>query len=173
MLARAEGLHRELFRPGGRSALPPAWEPPVDVLETDDEVLVLVALPGVNPDRVEVVIDGNDLVVAGVADGNRLGFGSIKIDLGLDSIPYLGGRRGQGNSGRRVFFRRLSVGRTSERQHIRFPCAGDLLGQRVMIWRQKPTIQLPRQGTDPFQVKVMPDACFHAGPVVNGHGLSS
>jgi HSP20 family molecular chaperone IbpA len=65
MLARAEGLHRELFRPGGRSALPPAWEPPVDVLETDHEVLVLVALPGVNPDRVEAVIDGSDLVVAG------------------------------------------------------------------------------------------------------------
>src|SRR5450432_2135202 len=65
MLARAEGLHRELFRPIGRSASPPAWEPPVDVLETDHEVLVLVALPGVNPDRVEAAIDGNDLVVAG------------------------------------------------------------------------------------------------------------
>ena len=65
MLARAEGLHRELFRPIGPSALPPAWEPPVDVLETEHEVLVLVALPGVNPDRVEAVIDGNDLVFAG------------------------------------------------------------------------------------------------------------
>src|SRR5947199_3790894 len=57
MLARAEGLHRELFRPVGRSAPVPAWEPPVDVLETDHEVLVLVALPGVNPDRVEAAID--------------------------------------------------------------------------------------------------------------------
>ena len=64
MLARAEGLHRELFRPAGPSALP-AWEPPVDVLETDHEVLVLVALPGVDPDRVEAAIDGNDLVFAG------------------------------------------------------------------------------------------------------------
>jgi HSP20 family protein len=64
MLARAEGLHRELFRPTGPSALP-AWEPPVDVLETDHEVLVLVALPGVDPDRVEAAIDGNDLVFAG------------------------------------------------------------------------------------------------------------
>ena len=65
MLARAEGLHRELFRPLGPSALPPAWEPPVDVLETEHEVLVLVALPGVNPDRVEAAIDGSDLVFAG------------------------------------------------------------------------------------------------------------
>lgn len=61
MLARAERLHRELFRPTGPSALP-AWEPPVDVLETDHEVLVLVALPGVDPDRVEAAIDGHDLV---------------------------------------------------------------------------------------------------------------
>ena len=64
MLARAEGLHRELFRPTGPS-VQPAWEPPVDVLETDQEVLVLVALPGVDPDRVEAAIDGNDLVFAG------------------------------------------------------------------------------------------------------------
>jgi HSP20 family protein len=64
MLARAEGLHRELFRPAGPSARP-VWEPPIDVLETDHAVLVLVALPGVDPDRVEAAIDGSDLVVAG------------------------------------------------------------------------------------------------------------
>ena len=61
MLARAEGLHRELFRPSA----PSTWEPPVDVLETDREVLVLVALPGVDPDRVEAAIEGSDLVVTG------------------------------------------------------------------------------------------------------------
>jgi HSP20 family protein len=67
MLARAERLHREFFRPA-RSAtrLPasqPSWEPPVDILETGREVLVLVALPGVDPDRIEVAIEGDDLVV--------------------------------------------------------------------------------------------------------------
>jgi HSP20 family molecular chaperone IbpA len=65
MLARAERLHRELFRPLP-SATRLAWEPPVDVLETEREVLVLVALPGVDPDRVEAVIDGGDLVVTGM-----------------------------------------------------------------------------------------------------------
>jgi HSP20 family molecular chaperone IbpA len=64
MLARADRLHREFFRPT-RSATLPTWEPPVDILETGREVLVLVALPGVDTERVEVAIEGNDLVVAG------------------------------------------------------------------------------------------------------------
>ena len=65
MLARAERLHRELFRPAGVEARVPAWEPPVDVLETEREVIALVALPGVNPDHVKVTVDGNELVFAG------------------------------------------------------------------------------------------------------------
>ena len=65
MLARADRLHREFFRPARSAARLPTWEPPVDLLETGREVLVLVALPGVDPDRVEVAIDGDDLVVAG------------------------------------------------------------------------------------------------------------
>ena len=64
MLARAERMHREIFRPSGSSRWP-AWEPPVDILETPAEVLVLVALPGVVPDQVEAVIEGNDLVIGG------------------------------------------------------------------------------------------------------------
>jgi HSP20 family molecular chaperone IbpA len=64
MLTRAERLHRQLFRPAlGRRV--PTWEPPVDMLETEREVLVLVALPGVEPDQVETVIEGAYLVVIG------------------------------------------------------------------------------------------------------------
>ena len=66
VLARAERLHREFFRPIRSVGAPPTWEPPVDVLETESAVLVLMALPGVDPDRVEAAIDGSDLVVAGV-----------------------------------------------------------------------------------------------------------
>jgi len=65
LLARAERLHRDLFRPARSSAMLPAWEPPVDVLETDREVLVLVALPGVNLDHVEAAIEDGLLVIAG------------------------------------------------------------------------------------------------------------
>ena len=67
MLARAERLRRQLFRPMGSISQQPAWEPPVDVLETEDEVLVLVALPGVDTDKVEAVFDGTEhLLVAGM-----------------------------------------------------------------------------------------------------------
>ena len=65
MLVRAERLHRELFRPAGVAACVPAWEPPVDVLETEREVIALVALPGVNPEQVKVTVEGNELVFAG------------------------------------------------------------------------------------------------------------
>lgn len=66
MLARAERMHREFFRPIHTAARVPAWEPPVDVLETDREVLVFFALPGVDPDRVEAVIEDDTLLVAGL-----------------------------------------------------------------------------------------------------------
>jgi len=65
MLARAEGLHREVFRPRVTPRREATWEPPVDVLETDDAVLILLALPGVDPEQVEVVIDGGALFVTG------------------------------------------------------------------------------------------------------------
>ncbi len=65
MLARAERMHRAFFRPARAVSRLPAWEPPVDVLETEREVQVLMALPGVDPERVEAAIDGADLVVAG------------------------------------------------------------------------------------------------------------
>jgi HSP20 family protein len=65
MLARAERLHRDLFRPMGTQARLPAWEPPVDILETEFEVLALVALPGVNVDDAQAAIEDGDLVIAG------------------------------------------------------------------------------------------------------------
>ena len=65
MLARAERLHREFFQPVRSGSRTPSWEPPVDMIETERDVLVLVPLPGVDPDRVEAAIDGTDLVVAG------------------------------------------------------------------------------------------------------------
>ena len=65
MLAQAERLQRQLFRPGDRKPSQACWEPPVDVLETDREVLIMAALPGVDPDAVETVIEDGVLVLSG------------------------------------------------------------------------------------------------------------
>jgi HSP20 family molecular chaperone IbpA len=58
-------MHRDFFRPAGTQARVPAWEPPVDILETEFEVLALVALPGVDADNAQAVIEDGDLVIAG------------------------------------------------------------------------------------------------------------
>ena len=64
MLAQAERLHRQVFRPVP-SAHGVSWEPPVDVLETKDAVLILAALPGVDPDQVQAVIEDGTLLISG------------------------------------------------------------------------------------------------------------
>jgi HSP20 family protein len=64
MMSRAERLHRQLFEPASRSDRF-SWEPPIDVLETNEEVLVFAALPGVDPALMEAEIQGNTLVIAG------------------------------------------------------------------------------------------------------------
>ena len=65
-LARAERMHRQFFHlQRSTTARKPAWEPPIDVLETENAVLILVALPGVDPDEVEAVIEDGTLTVSG------------------------------------------------------------------------------------------------------------
>ena len=64
MLARAERLHDQFFQPRVTAARP-AWKPPVDVLETETAILILIALPGVAPDQVEAVLEDGTLVVSG------------------------------------------------------------------------------------------------------------
>jgi HSP20 family protein len=65
MLSRAERLHRQFFQPQRSRTHVSAWEPPVDVIETAREVLVFVALPGVNAERVEAAIKDGSLLIAG------------------------------------------------------------------------------------------------------------
>lgn len=64
MLARAERMRRNFYQPRA-DASQAAWEPPVDVLELADEVLIVVALPGIDPASVDAAIDGDCLLVAG------------------------------------------------------------------------------------------------------------
>ena len=65
-LARAERLRQQFFSLQSRAGSSEAsWEPPIDVLETDREILILVALPGVDPEHVEAVIENGTLIVSG------------------------------------------------------------------------------------------------------------
>ncbi|HSF47081.1 MAG TPA: Hsp20/alpha crystallin family protein [Burkholderiales bacterium] len=65
LLEEANRLQRQFFRPGQARATRPVWEPPADVFETERELFIVVALPGVPPERVEVVLDGRTLIVIG------------------------------------------------------------------------------------------------------------
>ncbi len=65
MLVRAERLHRQMFQPAPGRSRTAHWEPPVDVLETDREVLVFAALPGVDPEHITVTLTNSALLIAG------------------------------------------------------------------------------------------------------------
>lgn len=65
MLARAERLHREVFTPPQSSQRGVNWHPPTDVLETEDAVLIFVALPGVDAEKVSISIVNGILTIEG------------------------------------------------------------------------------------------------------------
>ena len=64
MLKQAEQLQRHFFGQceDTRAA---NWEPPVDVFETDREITIITALPGVAPEAVRAEIEGTTLIITG------------------------------------------------------------------------------------------------------------
>src|SRR5262249_27449982 len=66
MIERGEQLHRQFFRPGLARAPAANWEPPVDVFESERELTIVAALPGVEPQDIEISIDRDALLIAGV-----------------------------------------------------------------------------------------------------------
>ncbi len=57
LLDEAERLHRQFFRLVSPAGARVAWEPPVDIYEDGERITVIVALPGVSPERAEVVLE--------------------------------------------------------------------------------------------------------------------
>ncbi len=55
-------LFEDFFR---RSGLPMRWGPAVDVVETSDNVIVKVELPGVDPKGVDIAVTGENLTIKG------------------------------------------------------------------------------------------------------------
>jgi HSP20 family protein len=66
LLERADRLQHRFFRLQRSGQACPSWEPPVDVFEVEDELIVLVALPGVRPQELEVLMDASTLIIRGL-----------------------------------------------------------------------------------------------------------
>lgn len=62
---RAEQLRRQFFRPGLLSAEAPGWEPPIDVFDAGTELVIVVALPGVDAGDLTVLVDHDIMTIRG------------------------------------------------------------------------------------------------------------
>ena len=67
LLDRADTVHRQFAGIVG-DADAAVWEPQADVYETEWDLRIVVALPGVNAGGVEVSVDSGQLVVRGKRD---------------------------------------------------------------------------------------------------------
>jgi HSP20 family molecular chaperone IbpA len=85
MLKQAEQLHRQFFEPSREGACAARWEPPVDVFETERQLWIIAALPGVAPEAVRVEIEGQSLLIAGI---RPLPSGGKNANIVRLEIPY-------------------------------------------------------------------------------------
>ena len=84
LLAEAERLQRQFFRLAVSSA-PAAWEPPADVFEDEREIVVVVAMPGVPAERLQILQEDGTLVVRG---SRHLPSEAARYRLRQLEIPY-------------------------------------------------------------------------------------
>jgi HSP20 family protein len=66
LLDRADRMQRQYVRYVGPGADAAVWEPPVDIQETPEGLHFVFALPGVNPDDIEIRLEPNALTVSAV-----------------------------------------------------------------------------------------------------------
>lgn len=85
LLDEAERMHRQFFRLGASGRTRAVWEPPVDVLEDEREIIIVVALPGVPAGSVEVTIESGTLVVRAES---RIPFAGSRGAVRRLEIPY-------------------------------------------------------------------------------------
>jgi HSP20 family protein len=85
LLDEAERMHRQFFRLTASERMQAVWEPPVDVFEDESEIIVIVALPGVPDERVEITLESGTLVVR--AD-RRIPFAGSRRAVRRLEIPY-------------------------------------------------------------------------------------
>jgi HSP20 family protein len=85
LIDQAERMHRQFFRAASSRPSELVWEPPADVFEDAAEFLVVIAMPGVRAERVQVSSEPGALVVRGVRPLPLAGTGLAVRHL---EIPY-------------------------------------------------------------------------------------
>ena len=65
VLDRADRMQRQCFQLAAQRHACPTWEPPADIVETESQFILLVALPGVEPERVRIGLEGSVVIVRG------------------------------------------------------------------------------------------------------------
>ena len=86
LLERADRMHRQFFRLTSSSGQSHAvWEPPVDVFEDAQEVVIMVALPGVRADCIEISTEAGMLVLRAE---RRIPFAGSTVSVRQLEIPY-------------------------------------------------------------------------------------
>ena len=85
LLEQAEQMHRQFFRLTTSERTRAVWEPPVDVFEDEREIIVVVALPGVAAEHIEITLESTTLVVR--AD-SRVPFSGSRRAVRRLEIPY-------------------------------------------------------------------------------------
>jgi HSP20 family molecular chaperone IbpA len=87
LMARAEHMHRQFFRLASSARTQAVWEPPIDVFEDEHEFVIVVAMPGVVEERVEVTSEPGELVVRAERPvpfaGSRQAVRQLEIPYGL------------------------------------------------------------------------------------------
>jgi HSP20 family protein len=87
LIAQAEHLHRQFFRLASSARSQAVWEPPVDVFEDERELVIVVAMPGVVEERVEISSEPGELVIRAQRPvpfaGSRQAIRQLEIPYGL------------------------------------------------------------------------------------------
>jgi HSP20 family molecular chaperone IbpA len=80
----AQRLQRQFFQLGRGGDLP-LWEPPMDMFGNDQKICLLIALPGVNGERLDVRLEPQAVVVSGERSLTRHFTAGAILQL---EIPY-------------------------------------------------------------------------------------
>jgi HSP20 family molecular chaperone IbpA len=85
LIEQAERMNRQFFRLATSGRTLTVWEPPADVFEDERELIIIVALPGVPAERVEVTSEAGDLVIRAE---RRLPSSGTRYAVRQLEIPY-------------------------------------------------------------------------------------